>query len=660
MQFPSPSRWLLWILFCFTLGPFVLAFPVAAWLAWTLPPLQKIYLPVYSASTVGAHLPHNLTAVRWVMKTAPGRKPETLLPEDAVSGPNPKLPVSLSPKALAEGWRGVIQTAPEKVYSSELVPYLQATIYDGEGVWWLFARPMLYSLAGILLLYTLRLQFKDGWSSGRNRAHEERHGRRTKGPELQSGGWRRRLGRDEISFRLRFEKAPWRWLPFGPSFRIPRRLESSHIELIGDTGSGKSTAIRQILRQVQERGETAIVYDPAMDFVGEFYDPDRGDLILNPLDARCPCWRIDQEIVRDETAATIAAAFIPDKEYEKEFFTHTPRRLLAAMLQRRMPAHFLLRWMSDPEALADIVRGTPLAAMIDPTAPAQRVGVLSSLNLVADSFELLPEGGDGRQDFATADWIRERKRWVFLTSSPDYREKILPLHSVWLDLFILRMQGPCEDPNAKPVWFVLDELASLNKLPQLHSAVTENRKYGNPVVLGFQGRSQLEKRYGQDAETMLSQPATKVFLKTSEPRAAKWISDAIGEIEVERLKESRSMGLLGSKTSYAMEIATKALIMPSEISGLEPLHGFIKQENRVVPVFLRLAKKRSKQPEFMERKMPQSVPRPAPQVPATPEPTPPPKKPAKSVQDSLPLADPSSPNGKPKEGFQWDESKGIE
>jgi hypothetical protein len=34
----------------------------------------------------------------------------------------------------------------------------------------------------------------------------------------------------------------------------------------------------------------------------------------------------------------------------------------------------------------------------------------------------------------------------------------LPLHSVWLDLFILRMMGYCEDRQAKPVWFVLDEL----------------------------------------------------------------------------------------------------------------------------------------------------------------------------------------------------------
>jgi hypothetical protein len=59
----------------------------------------------------------------------------------------------------------------------------------------------------------------------------------------------------------------------------------------------------------------------------------------------------------------------------------------------------------------------------------------------------------------------------------------------------------------------------------IHTAVTENRKYGNPVVLGFQGRSQFEKRYGQNAEAMLSLPATKVFFKTSEPRVAKWISE---------------------------------------------------------------------------------------------------------------------------------------
>ena len=75
-----------------------------------------------------------------------------------------------------------------------------------------------------------------------------------------------------------------------------------------------------------------------MDFMGEFYSPERGDLILNPLDERCPHWNLGQEIRRDETATAIAAAFLPDKEYEKAFFTDAPRRLLAHHAQAETPA----------------------------------------------------------------------------------------------------------------------------------------------------------------------------------------------------------------------------------------------------------------------------------------------------------------------------------
>ena len=39
-------------------------------------------------------------------------------------------------------------------------------------------------------------------------------------------------------------------------------------------------------------------------------------------------------------------------------------------------------------------------------------------------------------------------------------------------------------------------------------------------MLGFQGKAQLEVTYGHLAEVMLSQPATKIFMKTAEPKAA--------------------------------------------------------------------------------------------------------------------------------------------
>ncbi len=58
------------------------------------------YLGTYVASSVGATQPHSTTGLQWVLKTAPGRKPAPMLPEDAIAGPNRKLPVSLSAQAV--------------------------------------------------------------------------------------------------------------------------------------------------------------------------------------------------------------------------------------------------------------------------------------------------------------------------------------------------------------------------------------------------------------------------------------------------------------------------------------------------------------------------------------------------------------------------------
>ena len=55
--------------------------------------------------------------------------------------------------------------------------------------------------------------------------------------------------------------------------RIPRHEESSHFVLVGDSGTGKSSLIRQMLLQIRMRGEIAVVYDPAMEFTPQFCDP---------------------------------------------------------------------------------------------------------------------------------------------------------------------------------------------------------------------------------------------------------------------------------------------------------------------------------------------------------------------------------------------------
>jgi type IV secretory pathway TraG/TraD family ATPase VirD4 len=105
---------------------------------------------------------------------------------------------------------------------------------------------------------------------------------------------------------------------------------------------------------------------------------------------------------------------------------------------------------------------------------------------------------EAKRRWNTVEWAKERKGWVFLTSRPTMRERLRPLISLWLDLLVLRLMN--EGISGRKTRFVLDELASLQRLPQLMTAVMENRKSNNPMVLGFQGKAQVEALYGHVSE----------------------------------------------------------------------------------------------------------------------------------------------------------------
>src|SRR5216684_1333312 len=225
------------------------------------------------------------------------------------------------------------------------------------------------------------------------------------------------------------------------------------------------------------------------------------------------------------------------------------------------------------------------------------------IGIVADAMKLLPSEAETKHRWSTLEWSKERRGWLFLTSTPDTRKLLAPLISLWLDMLVLRLMNQGR-MSPRPVWFILDELATLQRLPQLHTAITENRKSNNPVVLGFQGRSQLEVRYGHEAEAMMSQPSTKIFLCTSEPHAAKWISDAIGEQEIERIRESRTNEQFPQSRKskgYNLEREIRPLVMASEISGLEKMHGYLKCGNLVVRLSLPYIELGSKERQYIER-----------------------------------------------------------
>jgi len=558
---------------------------------FSLSPLEQYYLPYYVRSEA-AGLLRPTGMYRLVYITDGKSHSRVAMPNDVTAGETRQfsgrpLPLVLSDGALQQGFQYIYPEYQHPYQNNRLHAWLGHEVYGDTTLSSMFSVPL---YCGLLALF---LQLPFSIRKDVRRRKELRYGRRLKGPILVTAReFTKAVGGDGIGITTNDDKRP---------LRIPRVAENKHFLLVGDTGSGKSSIIRQMLYQVASRGESAVVYDPACEFVKQFYDERRGDVVLNPLDARMPYWNPSQELRRKAEAKALAVSLYQPEGVANRFFVEAPQKIFAHLMTFLPTPAQLVAWMSDPAEIDRRIKGTEYWMLIDPKAPQQRTGVLGSLNMTADSFRLLPTKDDATAVWTATQWAETRQGWIFITSQPTMREALRPLISLWIDLLVLRLLNEPMSQQ-KPVWFVIDELASLQRLPQLHTAITENRKSQNPVILGFQGRSQMEARYGDDAEAMLSQPATKIFLRTTEPRAAKWVSEAIGEIEIERLRETHYEGTRAGK-NFALDRQTEPLVMPSEISGLDDLRGFLKYGNHVARFSFPFIELEERNPGFVERPM---------------------------------------------------------
>ena len=276
------------------------------------------------------------------------------------------IPLALSAAAEARGL-DVLYRGPEQKYiDSRLHTYLQNAVYGGNRLRDIYEMPLLFGFLSLLgqLPFSIRKDIR--------RRKELKYGRRLKGPVLLTPKqFNKTVSGDGIGFVTTEAKE---------MMRIPLEAESQHIELMGDTGAGKTTLIMQVLRQIQSRGHAAIVYDPACEFIQRFYDEKREDIVLNPLDERCPYWGPSEELRRKAEAKAIAASlYQPTSEKKGEFFTETPQKIFAHLLTYGPNPQQLVEWLSKPAEIDQRVQGTEMEAMIAKGAQQQRNGVLASL-----------------------------------------------------------------------------------------------------------------------------------------------------------------------------------------------------------------------------------------------------------------------------------------
>jgi type IV conjugative transfer system coupling protein TraD len=371
-----------------------------------------------------------------------------------------------------------------------------------------------------------------------------------------------------------------------------KNSEKLHILIHGSTGQGKSEAIRQLLDQIKARGDKAVIYDKHGSFMQYFYDKEK-DILLNPLDERCASWNIWAECEDAADYDQIATALMPMplNSGGDPFWINGSRTIFASVAYKmaqlnQKSTKKLLQYLlsSDLAEIENFVKGTEAETLVSDKIQKTALSIKSVLATYLKTLKYLKEDGE---IFSIRQWIADdtQKNWLFITSNAAKHESLKPLISCWIDIAVNALMSCKEDPNRR-VWFILDELPSLHRLPYLPEAFAEIRKFGGCLVPGLQSYFQLQKIYGQDgAKEIVDLCNTRLFFRAPSAAAAEWSSKELGQADIIESREGISYGAntVRDGVSISTQRLTRPAISASEIMNLPNFQAILSIPPSVSP-----------------------------------------------------------------------------
>jgi type IV secretory pathway TraG/TraD family ATPase VirD4 len=178
---------------------------------------------------------------------------------------------------------------------------------------------------------------------------------------------------------------------------LVNRSETQHILFTGTTGVGKSVALTELMDQVRDKNQKAIVYDSDGSFIATYYRPGK-DLILNPLDQRSPYWNIWQECRDFADFEAFAESLMPmNLSNSDPFWIKGARLILSAAafsMRNQNPTTKKLLTLLLTENLENInqqLKNTVAATLVSDKIEKTALSVKATLATYGKSLAYLPD-----------------------------------------------------------------------------------------------------------------------------------------------------------------------------------------------------------------------------------------------------------------------------
>jgi type IV conjugative transfer system coupling protein TraD len=358
--------------------------------------------------------------------------------------------------------------------------------------------------------------------------------------------------------------------------------ETQHLLVTGTTGAGKTNMLNELLPQIRLGKNRAIIFDVTGEFVDRFYNPET-DLILNPLREDSVCWLPWNDCKSDEDYNNLAAAFVDGESIKSDRYWEDAARSVFVEALKKQASDKSIESMleiinrADLKDFCEYFADTDAAGYLSKESEKVSASVRSTLTSKVEKLKYLKDGGD----FSIKDWINNDsdQGWLFISLNPNDLDTLRQLVSAWANIAIKGMlERPHSAVNDK-MWFIMDELPVMQKIPSLAAILAQGRKYGACVVAGIQNIAQLERIYGHSgSQELLDLFRTRFFFAVSDNHIAEYASKSLGEVEVNETTENLSYGSNTMRDGVNINSAKKIkrLVLPDEVKNLPERTCFVK------------------------------------------------------------------------------------
>lgn len=382
------------------------------------------------------------------------------------------------------------------------------------------------------------------------------------------------------------------------NIHIPRDTECKHLLVFGASGSGKSVLLSQFLNQINTYANLHndkrhyILTDVKPEFVGKFAKPD--DFIFCPFDKRNLSWSIFNDI-DDISDYDIFASLLFDNQGAKDPYWGLASAAIFADGLKYLDLHDkrtnkdILEFFKLPVAqLKSKINTLPkdlITSNQHLSASDATIGSIMSVLLAGlEPFKHLKDNDDTKPAFSFKRYIREEYKRLngtipnlYLLVPSNRQQLMAPLISLAMDIMINEALTLPESQECR-LYFVVDEIGSVNKINLLPDLVTKGRSYGISILALTQDPGLLKDKYGpQVMQSFLNNFGTQIVLRINDATTAKELAENFGIEERLEYKASLQLQNNGSKVpSYSQDTVSKGLVIASELQNLPPFQGYGK------------------------------------------------------------------------------------